>query len=91
MGDLQSTLDRLLGWAWVVGGGLLLGLPVMLAISLWQGRLARQADDEPLACAWYDAARSFGGMLVAALVLMVAGQVAWAWLLERLAALQTGG
>lgn len=69
MGELAGLWSKLQ----IAAGVLMAGLVGMVALCAWQRQATQQQGDAALARAWADALRSFGGMLVAACLLGVAG------------------
>lgn len=56
-----------------IGALLLLGLPVMAGLCLWQTVRTQREGDEEMSRSWADGARSFFGMTVASWVLVWVG------------------
>lgn len=76
-------------WARNVILVLLLGLPIMAGLCIYQTIQTRRAGDDAMARSWADATKSFLGMMVTSWLLVYAGTWAVRYGLEYLA--QQGG
>lgn len=79
-------------WRWllVTVVVLMLGLPVMAGLCVWQAAVARRAGDEALSRSWADAAKSFAGMMVSSWLLLALARWAFVTGMEYLSRFQNG-
>ena len=84
------THSPLLTLAKVVSLLLLLGLPAMCGLSVWQTVQTKKVGDEALSRSWADAAKSFFGMMLASWVLAWLGFWAVRYVLSFLDQVQGG-
>ncbi len=70
---------------------LLLGLPVMTGLCVWQTIYQRQHGDDALSRSWADASKSFGGMMVASWVVAYAVYCLAQYAVSALAEMQRSG
>ena len=67
---------------------LLLGLPAMTGVCLWQTVTQHKRGDEALSRSWADASKSFAGMMVASWVVAYGGYRLVQYMMAALAEMQ---
>ncbi|NUP99827.1 MAG: hypothetical protein HUU35_08225 [Armatimonadetes bacterium] len=73
-GTNEFNLAPILGLLTPLGWALLLGLPLMTALCVWQTVRTQREGDEAMSGSWADAAKSFCGMMLASWLLVWVGK-----------------